>query len=433
LSILALAPAETSPYKTTYGDFAPRFGLAYQLSQSQNWQTVIRGGFGVFYDLATSEMGNSISTGTYPFGNLAFRFGTFPLSVAAATPPLITPPSAMSPGRLFAFDPNLKLPYTFEWNVAFEQALGKQQTISASYVGAAGRRLLQSALANSPTTSISTAQLVANGGTSDYGALQVQFQRRLSRGLQALASYTWAHSIDTGSAGSTAVISNGLVPSAVAGSNRGPSDFDIRHAFTAGVTYEISAPKRSGFAYAMLRGWSTENFVIARSALPVNIDSNIYNMMPVSTIGSFQTLPRPDVVLGKPLYLHGSQFPGGKAFNPAAFTAPPIDLATGNFLQGNLGRNALRGFGAVQWDFAVHRDIPIHESLKLQFRAEMFNILNHPNFGPPVGTLSDPQFGMSTKTLGQYLSGGNVGGGGFSTLYQIGGPRSIQFALKLMF
>jgi hypothetical protein len=98
-----------------------------------------------------------------------------------------------------------------------------------------------------------------------------------------------------------------------------------------------------------------------------------------------------------------------------------------------LGRNALRGFGASQWDFSVHRDFAIREPVKLQFRAEMFNVLNHPNFGPPVADLSVPQFGLATQMLAQSLSGGIVGAGGFNPLYQIGGPRSIQLALKLMF
>jgi hypothetical protein len=98
----------------------------------------------------------------------------------------------------------------------------------------------------------------------------------------------------------------------------------------------------------------------------------------------------------------------------------------------------LRGFGATQWDFAIHRDFPIHDSLTLQFRAEMFNVLNHPNFGQPIGDLGsplalNPQFGQSIQMLGQSLGGNNVGGGSFDPLYQIGGPRSIQLALKLTF
>src|SRR5262249_27465946 len=150
----------------------------------------------------------------------------------------------------------------------------------------------------------------------------------------------------------------------------------------------------------------------------------------------FATQVRPDVVAGQPFYLFGPQFPGGKAFNPAAFTPPPISGGVPT-REGNLERNGLRGFGATQWDFAVHRDFPIRENLKLQFRAEMFNVLNHPNFAQPVGnlgspTVPNPQFGKSTQMLGPSLSG-TAGVGGFNPLYQIGGPRSIQFALKMEF
>jgi hypothetical protein len=92
----------------------------------------------------------------------------------------------------------------------------------------------------------------------------------------------------------------------------------------------------------------------------------------------------------------------------------------------------------AQWDFAVHRDFPIRETVKLQFRAEMFNLLNHPNFAPPVGDLQlpsavNPLFGQSTQMLGQSLAGGFIGAGAFDPLYQLGGPRSIQLALKLFF
>ncbi len=450
LSNLALAPVGTQPYKTTYGNFAPRLGVAYQVTQNQESQTVIRGGLGVFYDLASSEAGNNVRVGLYPFG--AFNInpgGTFPLTSAMSAPPPITPPSASNPyGGFAAFNPDLQLPYTLEWNVAIEQALGKQQLISASYIGAAGRRLLETASVNAPNPNIATAQLVTNAGTSGYNALQVQFQRRLSQGLQAVASYTWSHSIDTASAGSTFIASNVLVSSALS-ANRGSSDFDIRNGFSVGLTYDIPVPKTKAYMNAILRGWSTENFILARSASPVDLtDENFTNFFNGGIEGNI----RPDVVPGQPLYLYGAQCadvlvaplvpsgqsvpscPGGKGFNPAAFTNPPVDPTTGNPLrQGDLSRNALRGFGAAQWDFAVHRGFAIHESVKLQFRAEMFNLLNHPNFGPPSGLFGYGGFGLSSQTLGQSLSANNLGGGGFSSLYQIGGPRSIQFALKLQF
>ena len=430
LSNLALAPAGTSPFKTSYGNVVPRLGVAYQLLQKQDWQTVLRGGFGVFYDLVTSEAGNTIGIGSYPFGSIAFGGGlTFPFDPATLAPPPITPAS-LSSGTLFAFDPRLQVPYTLEWNVAVEQALGRQQALSVSYVGASGRRLIQTAFVNAPNANFGGAHLVTNAGTSSYNGLQVQFQRRLSHGLQALASYTWSHSLDTGSAGSQGNFANALNPADVS-ANRGPSDFDIRSAFSAGITYDVPAPKINAFTNAILCGWSLQSMIQARSAPPVDIEDVNFSFFN----GGVSADIRPDTVSGQPLYLYGSQYPGGKAVNPGAFMDPPVGPTPRVPLrQGTLGRNALRGFGATQWDFGVHRDFPIHESLKLQFRAEIFNVLNHPNFGPPNGLFGAGGFGLSTQMLGQSLSGfGSSGAGAFSPLYQIGGPRSIQFALKLQF
>jgi hypothetical protein len=434
LANLALAPSGTPPYKTTYGNVAPRLGVAYQLSKNQDWQTVVRGGGGIFYDLATSEAGNTISPGNYPFGAFVFGGGTFPLNPPPLPPP-ITPPTATSPGNLLAVDPHLRLPYTIEWNVALEQALGTEQSISASYVGASGRRLLQSATVFSPSRSLLVAGLLTNQGSSDYNALQIQFQRRLSHGIQALASYNWSHSIDTASAGSNALTSNYLVSSA-ANANRGPSDFDVRDAFSAGITWDLAAPRFNAFMNRVLGGWSLESVVQARSAPPVDVSDSNFGFL-LGNVGIAAEV-RPDFVPGMPVYLSGSQYPGGRAFNPAAFKDPPVDPNTGLPLQGNVPRNALRGFGATQWDFAVHRILPIHDTLKLDFRAEAFNLLNHPNFGSPNGQFGSSLFGLSQLMLGQSLNGGstgvsNSGGGAFNPLYQIGGPRSMQLSLKLIF
>jgi hypothetical protein len=121
----------------------------------------------------------------------------------------------------------------------------------------------------------------------------------------------------------------------------------------------------------------------------------------------------------------GSQYPGGEAFNPAAFTPAPSSQ------QGNLGRNVLRGFGAWQADVGLQREFHLTEKLAVRFRAEFFNIFNHPSFGNPNNTLTNPLFGQSTQTLANGLAGGN--NAGFSPLYQIGGPRSMQLVLKLQF
>jgi len=166
-----------------------------------------------------------------------------------------------------------------------------------------------------------------------------------------------------------------------------------------------------------------------RSATPVDVvDLNVFGSFGVNSVAI-----RPDLVPGQPLYLKGA-FPGGKAINPAAFTDPPTDPVTGNLLrEGDLGRNALRGFGAFQWDAAVRRTFALRESLHLEFRAEFFNLLNHPNFANPSGEFGVPQFGISTAMLNRGLSTGTQAGTGFSPLYQIGGPRSGQLALKVLF
>ena len=430
LSQLAVAPPRRAPFRTRYSNLAPRLGIAYEIRPDASWQTVLRGGFGMFYDLANSETGNVLAGGFPPFGAFSVFFNQqFPFPAVEVTPVSISPTASIS--NIFTFNPNLRLPRTMEWSVAIEQAAGREQTLALSYVGAAGRSLLQTTqIFNPPTNpSINEAVFVDNTAESSYNALQIQFKRRLSGGLQALASYTWSHSIDDGSAGSFGNGSNLNVPGAT-NQNRGSSDFDIRRALTAGLTYDIPFRQSNLFSKAILRGWSLQSYILARSAAPVDLSDVNFSQL---NGGIFANI-RPDVVPGQPLYLYGTNYPGGKAFNPVAFSGPPIDPNTGNPLrQGDLARNYLRGFGALQWDFSVHRDFPIHEGLKLQFRAEMFNTLNHPNFGPPNNQFGQGGFGLSTQILSQSLAGGNLGGGAFSPLYQLGGPRSIQFALKLMF
>jgi len=434
---LGLAPSGTTPFKTDYRGVAPRIGAAYEFSDSQNWRTVIRSGFGVFYDLATSEVGSALGS-SYPFAASTLAFGgTFPLSGASAAPPPITLAELSVPGAtLYGFNPNLRLPYTLQWNLAVQQSLGKEQMLSASYIGASGKRLLQSAFLYSPNANFWSANLVGNTATSSYNSLQVQFERRLTKGIQALASYTLSHSLDDASAGSYGNASNTLISALSPAADWGPSDFDIRNAFSAAITYDIPERKLNRLADAVLHGWSLQSIVQARSAPPLNVYEGLF-----SELFNSMTNVRPDIVPNQPLYLRGAacqalpggECPGGKGLNPAAFVAPPTDASGNPLRQGDLGRNALRGFGAAQWDFALHREFPIRESFKLQFRAEVFNVLNHPNFGPPDGNLFDAKFGVATQMLGESLGGSNLGGGGFEPLYQFGGPRSVQVALKLAF
>jgi hypothetical protein len=429
LSNLAIARAGTPAFETPYGNLAPRVGAAYQITQKQQWETVLRGGFGLFYDLASAEVGNQLSLGGGPFsGGANLPSTTFPFSSSQITPPEI--PTTASLSRFEVFNPNLKLPVTLQWNISLEQALGGQQTFSASYVGASGRRLLQTTSLYKPSRypNIGYGNFIDNTANSNYNSLQLQFKRRLTAGLQGLASYTWAHSVDSASASSYGNESNAGVPSAN-NQNRGNSDFDIRNTVTAGLTYDIPALGKNNLANAIARGWAIDTFLLARSAPPVDIsDSNFFEF----NGGIFANI-RPDIVPGQPTLLYSSAYPGGRAFNPGAFTNPPTDISTGNpTRQGNLGRNVLRGFAATQWDLAVHREFSLAERMKLQFRVEVFNVVNRPNFGPPNNLFGATGFGLSTQTLNQSLTNSTYGGGGFDPLYQIGGPRSVQLAVKLI-
>jgi outer membrane receptor protein involved in Fe transport len=405
-TLTALAPAGTPLYKSSHRDFAPRVGVAYEVLSNPKWTDVFRGGFGVFNNISSSVYGDAAGGFPYRATNLSFT-----VPYPAMGPQLIPPPLGVISypiGSINTTEPNLKSPYTLEWNAGIEQELGGQQSISLMYIGSAGRRLIYEDLFFSPNANFGNFGIFLNGATSSYNALQLQFRRQVTTGLQVLASYSWSHSIDSDSSTEGAVL-----PS------RGNSDFDIRNSFSLGGTYDLPKPGWKNFAGVILKDWGLDGSMYARTGAPVDLAGG-YSLIP-----SF-FLSRPDVVPGQPYYISDPTAPGGRSVNPAAFT-PAAQNTEGNF-----GRNIIRAYGAWQFDLGVRRDFPLYESLKLQFRAELFNVFNHPNFGPPDGMLGDATFGVPTQTLAESLGSGGVNGG-FNPLYQIGGPRSIQLALKLMF
>ena len=414
---IALAARNTPLYDTDFGAFAPRFGFAWQMVPESGRETIMRGGFGVFYDLATGPAGDLLIGFPY-LANKTLLNTAFPLSQSAATPPsLITNPIS----TFTSFDPRLKLPYTYQFNLALQQSLGTNQTVSATYVGAIGRRLLRKDRLLNPNPAFVIVTIARNGATSDYHSMQLQYNRRLSKGLQAIASYNWSHSIDNASNDSAVwVPEQRLDPR----NERGPSDFDVRHAFSGALSYDIFSEGGSKQNF-LLRDWSIDGIFTARSSTPVNIITG-------TTIFGVSSALRPDLLLGVPLYLDDPLVGGGRRINRAAFIIP----AAGR--QGSLGRNALRGFSMWQMDLALRRQFNLTERVYLQFRAELFNIFNHPNFGDPgarstlTNALNSPLFGQSTLMLNRSLGTGGLQPG-LNPLYQVGGPRSIQFALKLKF
>jgi len=406
VATMTLAPEGTALWKTGWHNFAPRLGVAYLLRDASDFATVIRGGVGVFYDTGQQAgswgyQGPGFSSFVEPAGPLSFPVPTL------AAPPAPTNPPLPQYGFVYGYSSALQLPYTVQANLSLQQALGKSQTFTMSYVSALGRKLLeQKLLVVSPTVNpnFSRVGLFQNGLTSDYEALQMQFQRRISRGIQALASYTWSHCLDYGS-------NDTEFPYV-----RGNCDYDVRHNLSGALSYELPSLSRRKLARTALDHWSFDGRFTARTAFPVDLLGSTL-VDPVTGVTRWSSL---NLVPGQAVYVYGSQYPGGRAINPDAFSVP----LSGQY--GDSPRNFTRGFGAWQLDLAIRREFPIFERLKLQFRAEVFNLFNHPNFGTVDATLGDTTFGQATATLAQSL-------GTLSPLFQLGGPRSMQFALKLLF
>jgi hypothetical protein len=410
LSQLALASTGSPLWKTRYANFAPRLGLAYLLTPKGDF--VVRGGWGMFYDTGS---GTSADLGQL-FPNTA-TFESFnqliPIPDASGVAPVFstTPPF---PSFAKGFSSGLKSPVSYQWNVALEKAFGDKQSISATYVGQTGTNLLRLEELDQPNPNFSGIfYLTDNRDYSNYNAFQLQYRRSLSGGLQVLAHYTWAHSIDTSSTDAQPVIPGELYS---VDSNRGSSDFDVRQSFSAALVWNIPASAKRTPLNAVLREWSLNAIVQARTAFPIDV---VTNSVPLA---GTSVATRPDLVPGVPVWLYGSQYPGGKAMSLAAFAPPAVPG------QGDLGRNAFRGFGFTQMDFSVARRIPVGEHVNVQARMDAFNLLNHPNFANPDNDIDDGPlfFGLSSQMLNQSL-------GGLNALYQIGGPRSLQISLKLLF
>ncbi|HYP54667.1 MAG TPA: hypothetical protein VEQ42_14050, partial [Pyrinomonadaceae bacterium] len=421
---LSLAPRGTPLWRTTYNNFAPRLGFALMIDDEPGRELVVRGGAGVFYDLGAGQAAQGYGNVSPFVAADTFTGVEFPLAPEFAAPPALTDSPPFD--TVVAFDPELKLPRTYQWNLALSRSLGAGQTLTAAYVGALGRDLLREDAFLQPTADFGVVRLTTNNARSSYHALQVQFARRLARRLQALASYTFARSVDDASSDALSRIrpTGGVVVGNLPGigASRGPSDFDVRHSLTAAASYTLPSLARGGPLAPLVRGWSVDAVLRARTATPVNV----VTQTEVFGEGLVVELRRPDLVEGVPVYVEDRDAPGGRRLNREAFRAPAGDR------QGTLGYNALRGFPLAQLDASLRRQINLNERLRLDLRAEVFNLFNRANFGNPVSNLSSNLFGRSTQTFARSLGTGGASGG-LSPIYQVGGPRSVQLALKLHF
>jgi hypothetical protein len=324
---------------------------------------------------------------------------------------------------LTAVDPNLQVPVTMEWNAAIEREFGANQRLTATYVGADARRLLREDTIAPQGINGPSDRAIWNGGHGHYEALQLQFQRRMSHGLQALVSYTLAKASDVSSSDGTGFIAPSV--SQIALPPLAPSDFDLRNSIAGAISYQIPAPAWSRAGNAILKGWAVDGLVRASSAPPINV--TVFNE--TGFLGFFLTLA--NVVPGQPSWIADPTQPAGRALNPAAFSLPPAGT------QGDYPRNSLRSpYSIDQTDLALRRRFNLTERVKLDVRAEYFNVFNHPMFGAPGFNEPNTEvrlggFGKVGTTTNFALGGGAAGGQ--STLYALGGPRSAQFTIKLIF
>ncbi|MBZ5593961.1 MAG: TonB-dependent receptor [Acidobacteriia bacterium] len=390
---------QTTIWQRTNTNLAPRFGLAYRPSAQS--QTVLRAGWGIYYD-------SSLSIATDLVNGGPFSLSQFSSAQHAPFPTLLS----------YGFLPGLRLPSVKQWSGTVEHAFGRHHTVSAVYEGSAGLQLLRREFGGLQNSESLQLALATNHGFSRYHGFELQYRLKPSHGFSGLASYSWSHSIDNSSSDSVLYwAASGLTAS----SDRGSSDFDVRHAFNAALSYEAPQREAKSFRSQLLRGWGLDGIIHARTGFPITVLDADYSMGL-----SFANFSRPDLVGGQPVWVTDRSAPGGRRLNTGAFQPAP------DLVQGNLGRNAVTGFGMCQIDLALRRDFPIGERRSLQFRIEAFNALNHPDYADPIRFLSSPLFGQSPSMLNMMLGTGSPGSG-LTPVFQNGGARSVQVMLRFRF
>ena len=407
-------------YQLRWFDIAPRVGLAYQMDTTPGHEMIFRSGAGAFYDTGASMTANVF--GGAPYSSVRnLTSVAFPLSLSDLSPPILPPTRPY--GQVSTIDPQLKAPVILQWNATIERWFGHGQMLSIGYVGSDGRRLLQSQMTPTYSDAYDILMETANGATSIYHGMQVQFRRRLSQRLQTQFSYTWGHAMDTASHDSAAA---GFAT--LSGEEKGSSDFDVRQNASFSGSFQLAAPKQA-ILKTLFSDWFADWVATARTGLPFDIQniSTVTSSTSASSTTSKSGLyafVRPSYN-GKPVWITDSAAPGGRRLNSAAF------VLNSNYAQGNLGRNALRGFGAFQADVALRRQIVLSERVRLHLTAQGYNIFNHPSFANPSpqegANMASSNFGVVTRMLNQSM------GGSLNSIYSIGGPRSVELVLRLQF
>jgi hypothetical protein len=423
-----------------YHEFMPRVGLAWD--PLGNGRTTVRAGYGIFYDGYTNGVGGPLQaaasalpwTQAYQLGGPGLNFSN---PYNGNTPPF-TNGTFVNPATVLTVQSGLLPPYSQNWNFSIEHVLGRDYLLDVRYVGNKGTHLPRFIEANpsifgpgattgnanqrreycagSDSCAFASVGLIAGNSSSTYHALQVSLSRQLTRNFGFQVSYWWSKSLDYISSLNVA----GSAPTLVAGENdlaqnpfnlraeHGPSLFDATHRFVLSGTYALpkwqNARKGVGF---ILNGWQLNTIASVSSGTPFTV----YDSANVSLQGSSPEITgfyssRPNLIADP----NGGQHTPNQWVSRAAFQQLNPVTQAGQF--GNEGRNVVRGPGIENVDLSLFKNFKIGEGKQVQFRAECFNLLNHPNFGLPANDLQSPEFGQ---------------------ILQAGSPRLLQLALKLVF
>ncbi len=397
------------PYQNTMVNIAPRFGIAWDVFG--DGRTSVRTSYGISYDPLTAEMAGGVQA-LQPFGasvdingppalSAPFRgrFNPFPFVFDPSDPNFVFPVTIPK-----AFAPGLRNPYMQTYNLTIQQQLTDNLMVEIAYVGNVGRNLTYNRQQNmaifgpGATGRNTDARRIFpgygsigelnSGANSGYNSLQLQVQRRFSRGLTFQVAYTYGKAIDEvlTSASFATVTQNGLQDPNDRSKEKGRGDWDIRQRFVTSFLYEIPGPK-SGVAKSVFGGWELGSIITLQDGRPFHVDA-----------GRDRSLTgvrhdRADIV-GNP-ELSSDRTRGERVrewFNSDAFAL----AAVGQF--GNSGRNFIEGPGSVNWDISLRKRISITERHVVDFRVDFFNLANKPNFGQPRrGSATDRRLGRITS------------------------------------
>lgn len=411
-------------FESSWLQLAPRFGFAYNVGGKG--RTTIRGGWGSFNQPPFVEAFNNM-VDSAPWSPQYQFIGTpFMNPYNGAPNPFPSQYAPLVPAKDVAFANPLPLAVSYQhnwkpsnvmsWNLTVEQQLTKDVLLKLGYVASKGTHLAYNTDVNAPLASPDATadnedarrpyqefQQVTqdqSGGNSSYNSLQVQVDKRFSHGVTVSANYTWSRSIDEVSYQTDLCGINIINPYDIR-AYRGVSDFNVPHRFILNYLWQLPSPKE-GLERALFGGWETSAIVNWQSGFPLNIKSGGDYSYSLPEVGNDQAQ-----VVADPHYTDGSTSAKlAQWFTTSAFGEP----APNTF--GNAGRNTLIGPGTFNIDFSAHKVFSLGERLKLQFRAEFFNFLNHAQFNNPDTTWSDSTFGQITSARD---------------------PRIIQGALKLTF